>query len=204
MGAAGTVVYGDPLVVIEVGLVVGVGSLDRVRPGRAIIVRARDGDLLATLLWKRIRQAGVIDHDATAETEAAVRAASWAVIQARIASRNPADRIKARQVATRPGLAIIGRAIISRGWHAWCKGARAAQGCRRAPTERLPDSIIGAGDEDASKRITGNCWLILFVLREGEIMILIHQGVAYYMWGLRRGKHASSDPRTSHDRQRND
>src|SRR6266699_6116008 len=57
MGAAGEVVNGDPLMVVEVGLVIGGGGLHRIGPVQAIVIGTGDGDLLAGKLREGIGQA---------------------------------------------------------------------------------------------------------------------------------------------------
>ncbi len=112
MRTLGEVVNSNPLMVVEIGLVIGGGRLNRVTPVRAIIVGTRNCDLLATKLRIRICQAGVVESNAAGEIECTIGAESWTIVQARIASRGPPNSVEARQEATAPRLAIIGRTVV--------------------------------------------------------------------------------------------
>ena len=188
MRAAGEVVDGDPVVVVEVGLVVGGGGLHRVAPARAVVVGARDRDLLAGELLERVGQAAVVDDDAAGEAERAVGAAPRAVVQAGVASRDPANAAETRQEAAAPRLAVIGRAVVGRDWHAGREGAGAGEWDSGAGAEWLLYLVVGPGDQDARERVAGDGRLVLLVLREGQAVVLIHQEVACDRWGVHDGQ----------------
>src|SRR6516225_7566481 len=122
MRTRGEVVNGDPRVIVEIGFVIGRGCLDRGAPSGAVIVGTRYRHLLtADLVAERIRQAGVIDGHATADAERTI-AAGWTPVEAGIAAGRPPDRVKARQVAAGPGLAIVRGHVVG--------------GCRSSRRER--------------------------------------------------------------------
>src|SRR5713101_351236 len=177
MRAAGEVVNGDPLMVVEVGLVIGGGGLHRIGPVQAIVIGTGDGDLLAGKLREGIGQAGVVDGDAAGEAEGAVTEPG-AVVQAGVAARDPAKGVEAGQETTAPRLAIISRAVIGGSWDTRGKGARAGKRGGGARTERLLKLVIGPSDQDARQWVAGDGWFVLFVLRERQAVILIHQEVA--------------------------
>src|SRR5438270_13874230 len=82
MRAAGEVINGDPIVVVEIGLVIGGGGCYRIGPTRAVIVGTGDGHLLASELWGGIGKADVVDGNSAGEAERDVGAAQGTVVQA--------------------------------------------------------------------------------------------------------------------------
>ena len=112
MWTAGEVVNGDPIVIVEIGLVIGGGGRHRIGPIQAIIVGTGDGDLLAAELRERIGQTAVVNSDAAGEAKRAVDTEPGAVVQAGIAARGSTNGAKTRQEVAAPRLAVIGRAVI--------------------------------------------------------------------------------------------
>src|SRR5947209_6464050 len=164
MRTAGEVINGDPIVVVEIGLVIGGGGRYRIGPAQAVIVGTGDGDLLAAELWEGIGQATVVDGNSTGEAEGAVGAALGTVVQAGIAAGEPANGIEAGQEVTGPRFAIIGRAVIGRGRDARSKGTWAGKWGGGVMAERLLKLVIGTCDQDTRQRIAGDGGLVLFIL----------------------------------------
>ena len=168
------VVDREPRVVVEVGLVVGRGRLDRVRPRRAVVVAARDRRLLAAdLVAERIGEARVVDDCAAREPEASVAAAARAVIEAGVAAREAPDAVEARQVAARPRRAAVRRAVERRDRPA---GRERAWRIRvRARVER--ELVVRTGDQHACQRIARDRRLVLLVLRERQPVVEVDEHI---------------------------
>ncbi|TMD37918.1 MAG: hypothetical protein E6J04_02980 [Chloroflexi bacterium] len=164
MRAAGEVINGDPIVVVEIGFVIGGGGRYRIGPGRAVIVGTGDGDLLAAELREGISQAAVVDGNSAGEAERAVGAAPGTVVQAGVAAGDPANGIEARQEAAGPRLAIIGRAVIGRGRDARSKGAWAGKWGGGVMAERLLNLVVGPRNQDARHWVAGDGGLVLLIL----------------------------------------
>ncbi|TME59235.1 MAG: hypothetical protein E6I59_16935 [Chloroflexi bacterium] len=164
MRAAREVIDGDPIVVVEIGFVIGGGGRYRIGPGRAVIVGTGDGDLLATELREGIGQAAVVDGNSAGEAERAVGAAPGTVVQAGVAAGDPANGIEARQEAAGPRLAIIGRAVIGRGRDARSKGAWAGKWGGGVMAERLLNLVVGPRNQDARHWVAGDGGLVLLIL----------------------------------------
>src|SRR5207249_5032489 len=106
-------VDGNPLMVHEIRESVRAGGDHRIEPGQPRVVGTGNGRNLASSLGKGVAEAGVVDHRTAAEAER-TGALARAEVEAGIAARCPADRIKARQGPARPGPSIVGGTVEER------------------------------------------------------------------------------------------